>query len=201
MKIQQIIAIVFGILSVYLITELLEDKSAKMVRSLEERYLLKDSLTLSETFKTDFKSSYGIRLELLNEKYRGIADTVFPLEIDLAILKNGKDIALYGNYKKSYLIHNNVAQLSSFISEKNVEYELIMSIHDAAIEKTGKELNVYIETDVPAPSYELYFYREYKWVYQIITGITILITLITAYFGFRKKPVARNTGRSYRFWR
>ncbi|MCK8521524.1 hypothetical protein M0D21_08090 [Aquimarina sp. D1M17] len=187
MNTQKIISILFGILAIYLITEFLLDKSDKRLRSFDKTYVLKESLIISDKFKTDFKSSYGIRLDLLNGNYKGMADTIFPLEIDLKILKNGKEIELFGDYKKSYFINNNEAQLASFMSKKNAEYEIEMNIHDAEIERNTKELKLYIETNVPAPSYELYFDREFKWVYQIITGIVILISLITGYFGFRKK--------------
>jgi hypothetical protein len=44
-----------------------------------------------------------------------------------------------------------------------------------------------IEVDVPGPTYELMFERDYKWVFWIIDGLIIFIALITGYFGFRKK--------------
>ena len=160
-------------------------QTKKNITSLNKEYEFTEQMKISEKFTTDFDSSYGIHLEFLNSNYNGFSDTILPIKIDLKILKNNKPMDLFSDYKKEYLIVNNIAQLSSFLSEENTEYTIKLNLKDNKVNQ--KKIKLDITTDVPGPSYELMFEREFKWVYWTMDGLIILLVLISGYFGFRKK--------------
>jgi hypothetical protein len=186
----KIISIIFGVIAIYFTIKLIPDGTKKNLTSLNKEYEFTEQIKISEKLTTDFDSSYGIHLEFLNSNYSGFTDTILPIKIDLKILENNKPIELYGDYKNGYLMVNNNAQLSSFLSKENTEYEIKLDLKDN--DQTRKKIKLDITTNVPGPSYELMFERDFKWVYWTIDGIIILIALIIGYFGFRKKP-AGNT--------
>ncbi len=175
----------FGLIAIYFTAKLIPDKSQRTETALNKEYSFTGKINVSEKFTTDFESSYGIDMQLVNANHNGIADTILPMEFDIKILEKGKPIELYGDYENGYLMVNGNAQLTSFLTKENTEYELKLNIKDNNSEK--KKIKINIATNVPAPSYELMFEREFKWVSWTIDGIIIGIALITGYFGFRKK--------------
>lgn len=181
----KIISIIFGVIAIYFTIQLIPDKSDRTETALNKEYSFKEKINISEKFTPDFESSYGIHMKLVNSNHNGIVDIILPIEIDLKILEKGKPIELYGDYENGYLIVNGNAQLSSFLTKENTEYELKLNIKDNNPEK--KKIKINIATDVPAPSYDLMIEREFKWVSWTIDGIVIGIALIAGYFGFRKK--------------
>ena len=181
----KIISIIFGVIAIYYTISLIPNGTKKDLTSLNKEYEFTEQIKISEKFTTDFDSSYGIHLEFLNSNHSGTVDTILPIKIDLKILENNKPIELYGDYKNGYLMVNNNAQLSSFLSEENTEYEIKLDLKDNNL--IQKRIKLDITTDVPGPSYELMFDRDFKWVYWTIDGIIISIALITGYFGFLKK--------------
>lgn len=186
----KIISIIFGVIAIYFTVQLIPDKSQRTLTALNKEYSFIEKINVSEKFITDFESSYGVHMKLMNSTHKGTVDTILPIEIELKILENGKPIELYGDYENGYLMDNGNAQLSSFLTKENTEYELKLNIKDNNPEK--KKIKINIAVDVPAPSYDLMTEKDFKWVFWTIDGIIILITLIAGYFGFRKKP-AGNT--------
>jgi hypothetical protein len=180
----KIISIIFGVIAIYSTIQLIPDRRQKTLTAFNKEYQFTESIHISEKFTTDFESSYGIHLNLLNSNHKGIVDTILPMKIDLKILKNGKPVELYGDYKNGYLMFNGNAQLTSFMPEENTEYELKLDLEDNNL---IRKIKINIATDVPGPSYDLLFEREFKWIDWTISGLAIFIALITGYFGFRKK--------------
>lgn len=181
----KIISIIFGVIAIYFTIQLIPDKSQRTLTAFNKEYLFTEKINVSEKFITDFESSYGIHMKLMNSNHNGTVDTILPIEIELKILENGKPIELYGDYENGYLMVNGNAQLSSFLTKENTEYELKLNIRDNNPEK--KKIKINIAVDVPAPSYDLMIEKDFKWVFWTIDGIIILIALIAGYFGFRKK--------------
>ena len=179
------ISFIFGIIAIYFTISLIPDRTKKTLTSLNKEYVFTEQINISEKFTTDFDSSYGIHLKFLNSNHNGFTDTILPIKIDLKVLLNNKPIELFGDYKNGYLMSNGNAQLTSFMSKKNKEYEIILNLKDNILNQ--KKVILDITTDVPGPSYELLIEREFKWVFWIIDGLIILITLIVGHFGFRKK--------------
>lgn len=181
----KIITLILGFIAVYFTIKLIPDGTTKRLTSLSKEYQFENEITISEKFTTDFTSSYGIHLDLLNSNHSGFTDTILPLKIDLDVLKNNKPVELFGDYKDGFLMVNGNAQLTSFLSKEGNKYEIKLNLKDDNSNQKKVKLN--IETNVPGPSYDLLIEREFKWVFWIIDGILILIALITGYFGFRKK--------------
>jgi hypothetical protein len=181
----KIICIVFGVIAIYYTIHLIPDRTERSLTAFNKEYQFNESINISEKFVTDFDSSYGIDMELINSNHHGIIDTVLPLEIDLKILENGKPVELYGDYKSGYLMVDGNAQLSSFLTKENTEYEIKLNLKDNNLNQ--KKIKLYIGVNVPGPSYDLMFESDFKWVSWTINGFIILIAVATGYYGFRKK--------------
>ncbi|AUC75227.1 hypothetical protein [Olleya sp. Bg11-27] len=167
----KIISIIFGVIAIYFTVNLIPDKTKKKFTALDKQYSFTKEISISEKFKTDFDSAYRIWLNFDNTN-----DSLLPIKKHLEVLRNGKPIELYGD-------RNN-----SFVSESGTKYELKLKLENADGNSSLNKLNIIIaEDNLPGPTYELYFEREYKWVFWTIDGIIISIALITGYFGFRKK--------------
>ena len=181
----KIISIIFGVIAFYCTIQLISERTQRTLSALNKEYHFSESINISEKFITDFESSYGINMKLLNSNNNGIVDTILPFKIDLQILQNGKPIELYRDYKNGYRMDNGNANLNSFSTKENTEYEIKLNLKDNNLNQ--QKIKVNISTDVPGPIYDLMFEREFKWVYWTINGIIIFVALTTGYFGFRKK--------------
>ena len=184
-KTLKIISMIFGLIAIYNTINLILDKTEKKQTSLSKEYELSKNNKISEKFVTDFESSYGIHMELMDTKFTGLGKTILPIDIELNLYQDNKPVELFGDYKQGYLIINNTAQLTSFMSNSGTEYELKISLSN---NKTKAErIRLDISPNVPGPSYAMLIEREFKWVFWCINGLIILIALITGYFGFRRK--------------
>ncbi|NRD24967.1 hypothetical protein HNV10_17080 [Winogradskyella litoriviva] len=172
----KIISIIFGVIAIYFTLNLIPDKTKKEFTALDKQYSFTEEITISEKFKTDFDSAYRIWFSFENS-----SDSLLPIKKNLKVLRNGKPVELYGD-------KNNC-----FVSKSGATYELNIKLENAEGNSNLNKINIKINEDgLPGPTYELYFEREYKWLFWTIDGILIFIALITGYFGFRKKP-ADNT--------
>jgi hypothetical protein len=170
-KSSKIISIIFAAIAIYFTISLIPDKTEKKLTAFSKEFPFEKQISISEKFITDFESSYNIGFSLENPNPYKEIDSMLPIKTELAVLHKGKPIELFGN--------------NSFASKSGAEYELKLNLINA--NSKPNKLMVGIEVDVPGPTYELMFERDYKWVFWIIDGLIIFIALITGYFGFRKK--------------
>lgn len=167
----KIISLIFGVFAIYLTINLIPDKTKKKFTALDKQYSFTKNIHISEKFETDFESAYRILLSFEN-----INDSLLPVKKKLEVLRNGKPVELYGN-------KNNC-----FVSKSGAQYKLKLDLENAKTNSNLNKFNLIItEDNMPGPTYELYFEREYKWLYWSIDGLIILIALIAGYFGFRQK--------------
>lgn len=167
----KIISIVFGVVTVYFTISLIPDKTKKKFIALDKQYTFTKEINIYEKFKTNFESAYRVLFS-----FKNVNDSLLPIKKNLEILRNGKSIELFGN-------KNNC-----FVSKSGAIYELNLKLENVSDNSNLNRFNVRIQEDgLPGPGYELLIVREYKWVFWTIDGLIILITLITGYFGFRKK--------------
>ena len=172
----KLISLILAIIAIFFTFELIPDNSKKKLIAFDKEYVFTKQIKISEKFTTDFKSSYGINYELgIKNPYKE-KDSIIPVKETIEIFKNGKPVELYG--------------YNSFVSDSYTEYELRLNFINANSKQN--RIRVKVEVNVPSPSYQLLVEREYKWILWIINGVIILLTIITGYFGFRKKPTGNN---------
>ena len=153
--------------------------------SLNKEYDLSKGISISEKFITDFESSYGIHVEFLDTEFTDFEETTLPINIELKLYQNNLPVELFGDYRHGYLISNNNAQLTSFISKADTEYKLKINLSNN--QTNAKRIRLDISPDVPGPSYALLFEREFKRMFWCVNGIIVLIVLVAGYFGFKRE--------------
>ncbi len=168
----KIISVVFGIIAIYFTINLIPDKTKKKFIALEKQYYFTKEISVSEKFTTDFESAYRVLF-----RFEHSNDSMIPIKKNLEILRKGKPIELYGD-------KNNC-----FVSKSGATYQLNLKLANANANFSNQNrFKIIIQEDgLPGPIYELMFERDYKWLFWIINGVIILISLITGYFGFRNR--------------
>ncbi|WP_400080622.1 hypothetical protein [Winogradskyella sp. R77965] len=166
----KIIAILLGLLAIKMFIGLYPDKTDRSIVAFCEGFAFEKELNISETFTTDFESYYTITYSLAQPNTYKHRDSLQPIHTNIEILCNNKSIE--------------INEELGFYTETNAEYELNLKFINA--NSKPNTLNICIQTDLPGPIYELYFEREYEWVFWIINGVILLASIIAGYFGFRK---------------
>ena len=166
----KITSILLVLLVIKLVFYFFSDKTERRTIAFCEEFSFQKKLNISEKFITDFDSYYTINYSLEHIDLYDYLDSIQPTKISIEILHNNEPLEIFDGNK--------------FLSEAEAEYQLNLKFVNA--NSKPNTFRICIQTEMPEPSYELMFEKEFKWLAWVIISLLILITIVLGYFGFQK---------------
>lgn len=166
----KITSVLLVLLAINLVFYFFSHKAERSTIAFCEEFSFQKKLNISEKFITDFDSFYTINYSLEHIDLDDYLDSIQPTKISIEILHKNEPLEIFEHNK--------------FLSEAEAEYRLNLKFVNS--NSKPNTLRVCIQTEMPEPTYELLFEREFKWVAWVMISLIILIAIILGYFGFRK---------------
>lgn len=168
-KLSIAVSLFLGMISIYWTIELIRDRTDRKITALERQYPFEKDIEVMERFTTDFDYRYHLSYRLQEPGTFKNPDTVQPAFLEFELWNEDKLIEIDEGY--------------GFQAKSGMEYEMKLRFVNANVRPNL--LFLVIEPSGPGPSYELLLDREYKWVYWIIIGMLMLITVALGYYGYK----------------